>query len=279
LTAAFTSRAVKTYKLSRLGEDFTFMLAAEELNNAVSSYNYLKRIQEADRDLLNRLETAQTAYIAEKDQQEILQRRLEEQRVVLGSQKTAKARLLEDTRNDERRYQQLLAQARAEYEAIQAIIAGRGVESKVGNVSQGERIASIIQGPSCNSSGTHLHFTISQQGTTVNPFNYLKPVEHNNVTGGDPFNPSGSWEWPIAPPIRFTQGYGETWAVRNTWVGNVYRFHNGIDINSSNPEVRAVQSGILFRGSYGGAGGCRLRYVRVEHEGSNLNTFYLHVNY
>jgi peptidoglycan hydrolase CwlO-like protein len=280
LTSAFVNRAVKTYKMSRLGEEFTFILASEDVGNAVKNYNYLKRIQEADRELLKRLESAQNAYISQKDEQEKLQKKLEEQRTVLGAQKSAKARLLEETRNDEKRYQQLLSQARAEFEAIQAIIAGRGIETQVGRVSEGERIASIIQGPSCNSSGSHLHFTVSQNRTTVNPFNYLKSgVEHNNVSGGDPFNPSGSWEWPVSPPIRFTQGYGETWAIRNTWVGNIYRFHNGIDINSANPEVKAVQSGTLFRGSYTGTAGCRLRYVRVAHETSDISTFYLHINY
>ena len=287
LTAAFTTRAVKTYKLSRLGEEFTFILSTDDLNMVVSSYNYLKRIQEADRDLLHRLETAQTAYVSEKADQEILQKKLEEQRAVLGAQKSAKARLLEDTRNDEKRYQHLLSQARAEFEAIQAIIAGKGSETEVGKVSQGERIASVIQGPSCNSSGSHLHFIVSQNRSAVNPFNYLKSgIEHTNCSGsscgsgdGDPFNPSGSWDWPISGPVKFTQGYGSTWATRNTWVGRIYSFHNGIDVNSSNSEVKAVQSGTLFRGSYGGSGGCRLRYVRVAHEGSDFSTFYLHINY
>ena len=46
---------------------------------------------------------------------------------------------------------------------------------------------------------------------------------------------------------------------------------------SSSSEVKAVKGGTLYRGSYGV--GCQLRYVRVAHDDSDLETYYLHVNY
>lgn len=286
LTKAFASRAVRTYKMARLNEPYAFILSSPDLDIAVTSFHYLKKIQESDRDLLVRLEKAQITYEEEKVDQEELQTELEDQKTVLGAQKSAKANLLQQTRNDEKKYQELLAQAKAEYEAIQAIIAGKGQEEEVGSVSQGQRIASVIQGPSCNSSGTHLHFMISRNQTTQNPFNYLKSVDYENCSGsscgssdGDAFNPGGFWDWPINPRIKFTQGYGLTWAIKNTWVGRIYSFHNGIDIDSDSSEVRAVQSGTLYRGSYSGSGGCRLRYVRVDHNDSDLDSFYLHIDY
>jgi hypothetical protein len=254
------------------------------LGEVVSRYHYLQKIQEADRDLLVRLQEAQDVYEEEKVDQEDLQAQLEEQGRVLGAQKTAKADLLAITRNDEKKYQALLAQARAEYEAIQAIIAGKGEETEVGKVSEGQRIASVIQGASCNSSGAHLHFIVSQNGNTHNPFSYLRAIDYENCSGpgecgaADAFNPSGNWGWPISPKIKFSQGYGSTWAIQNTWVGRIYSFHNGIDINSlSSSEAKAVKSGTLYRGSYGV--GCQLRYVRVDHDDSDLDTFYLHINY
>jgi peptidoglycan hydrolase CwlO-like protein len=286
LTTAFENRAVQTYKMSRFSEMY-FLLSANDLDSMVASYHYLKRVQEEDRSLVNRLTTAQNTYKEEKTEQEKLQDELESQQKVLGTQKIAKGRLLEQTKNDEKKYQQLLAALKSEYESIQAILAGKGQESEVGKVSQGSRIASVIQGPSCNSNGAHLHFIVSKNGVTQNPFQYLKSgVSYENCSGsscgsndGDAFNPSGSWEWPVSPPIDFTQGYGSTWAVRNTYVGRIYSFHNGIDIDSSNAEVKAVRSGTLYRGSYGGVNGCRLRYVRVHHDEGDLDTFYLHINY
>jgi len=288
LTDAFASRVVRTYKMSRISQPYLFLMSPSELNEKVSSFHYLKKIQEADRDLMLRLENAQLLYEEEKTEQERLQEELEQQKNVLGAQKAAKANLLEQTKNNERKFQNLLASARSEFEAIQAILAGRGEEEEVGRVSEGQKIATIISGASCNSSGDHLHFIVSSNGNAQNPFSFLRGgVDHENCSGsscestdGDSFNPSGSWNWPANPKIRFTQGYGHTWSIQNTWVGRIYSFHNGIDFNSkSSSEVKAVKSGVLFRGSYVGSGGCRLRYVRVDHDDSDMDTFYLHVNY
>ncbi len=286
LSKAFSGRAIETYKMSRFAESVMFIMTANDLTRAVSRYHYLQKIQEADRSLLTRLQETQTMYQGQKTDQESLQKQLKDQQTNLNSQKVAKARLLKDTQNSEVKYQQLLAEAKAEYEAIQGILAGKGKETEVGKVSAGEKIASIIQGPSCNSGGTHLHFTVSQGGVTQNPFNYLKGgIEYSNCSGsscgssdGDSFNPSGSWDWPINAKIQFNQGYGSTWATRNTYVGRIYSAHNGIDINSSSPDVKSVKGGTLFRGSYVGGGGCSLRYVRVRND-DGLDQFYLHVNY
>ncbi len=286
LTHAFEERAVETYKMSRVSEAY-FLLSANDLDSMVESYHYLKRIQEEDRLLVHRLTDAQNSYRQEKTDQEDLQTQLQDQKKTLDGQKLAKGRLLEQTKNDEKKYQALLSAARAEFDAIQAILAGKGQETEAGKVSQGQRIASIIPGPSCNSSGSHLHFIVSKSGITSNPFGYLKPgIGFENCSGsscgsgdGDPFNPSGPWDWPISGPIKYSQGYGTTWAVRNTYVGRVYNFHNGIDINGSSEDVHAVKAGTMYRGSYGGSGGCRLRYVRVHHDEGDLDTFYLHINY
>lgn len=287
LTKAFSGRAVETYKMSRFSDAVIFVMTAGDLTNAVSRYHYLQKIQEADRSLLTRLQETQTMYQGQKTDQETLQKQLTLQQQNLSSQKVAKARLLKDTQNSEVRYQKLLAEAKAEYEAIQSILAGKGKETEVGKVNAGDKIATIIQGSSCNSGGTHLHFTVSSGGVTQNPFNYLKGgVDHTNCSGsgcgssdGDSFNPSGSWDWPISPKIKFNQGYGSTWAVRNTYVGRIYSAHNGIDINSDSADVKAVKAGTLFRGSYTGSGGCALRYVRVHNDDGGLDVFYLHVNY
>lgn len=288
LTSAFSARAVETYKLSKFENSFVFILSATDVSEAVSRFRYLNKIQEEDRNLLGKLQTAQTTYQGQKTDQETLQKELQKQQLTLNSQKAAKARLLKDTQNSEANYKRLLDEARAEYEAIQGIVSGRGNETEVGHVGQGDKIASIIQGSSCNSTGSHLHFTVSQNGIAQNPFNYLKGgIDYQNCSGsicgsgdGDSFNPTGSWDWPINSKIEFNQGYGSTWATRNTYVGRIYNSHNGIDINSdSSSDIHSVKSGVLFRGSYSGGGGCALRYVRVHNDDGGLDVFYLHINY
>jgi peptidoglycan hydrolase CwlO-like protein len=287
LSNAFESRVVETYKLSRVGDTPFALFLAGRVNEALSTYYYLKQIQQADHGLIGRLAKASDTYKQQKTELEALQKNLATQKSNLDQQRKAKNQLLSVTQNDEKKYHQLLASSRAEYEAIQAIIAGKGDESEAGKVSSGQKIASIIQGASCNSSAAHLHFIVAKGKVAENPFSYLKPgIDSQNCSGpgecspGDPFNPTGSWNWPISPTIRYSQGFGRTWAVANTWVGRVYSQHNGIDINStSSNEVRSVSAGTLYRGSYTGGGGCRLRYVRVHHDGSDIDTFYLHINY
>ncbi len=278
LTDAFSLRAERTYKMARLGEPLTLLMTAVDLSDMVSSFHYLKRIQEADRDLLLRLEEAQANYKEEKVEQEDLQAELEEQKKALDAQKFAKANLLQITRNDEAKYQELLAKASAELAAIQAIIAGQGEETEVGGVGEGERIASMIAGVSTCSTGGHLHFEVVKDGAHNDPASFLvnKGVEWDNAPDW-PFSFSGSWQWPMNDPIRITQGYGMTYyADTLKYYGGSP--HTGLDmVNNSNYTIKAVKPGTLFRGSIG-CGGGTLRYVHVDQE-DGYDTYYLHVNY
>ena len=278
LSDAFSTRAVRTYKMSKVNEPMLLLISSPEVTDAVASYHYLQKIQEADRELLVRLEEAQGAYLEEKDDQERLQTELEEHKSVLGAQKSAKASLLEQTRNNEKKYQQLLVKARAEFDAIQAIIAGKGDETEIGPVNEGERIASVISGSSPCSSGTHLHFEVAKDGINQDPTSYLtsKSVDWDNAPDGQ-FGFSGSWQWPINDPVRITQGYGMTYyASALNYYGGAP--HTGLDmVNKNDNTVKAVKSGKLYRGSIGCGGGI-LKYVRVEQEGEN-DTYYLHINY
>ena len=175
LASAFETRVVETYKMARLGTDIDILFTSSGLENAVSRFFYLKKAQEADRGLILKLQMAQNNYKKEKLDQEDLQKKLESKRLELDRQRKAKANLLELTKNDEKRYQQLLAAALAEIEAIQAIIAGKGTETEVGLVQVGDRIASIIPGASVCSSGGHLHFEVVKDGLHQNPSSFLSP--------------------------------------------------------------------------------------------------------
>lgn len=290
-TKILKERIEATYKRSFLPSAY-LLLASQDFSEIFSRMKYFQVVQRNDKEVMYAMEESRLTFDAQKQLKESKQQELEvlentllEQTNLLNNQKGAKQSLLVATKNDEQKFQQLLAQVRSEYEAIQAIIAKRGDENEVGTVKAGDRIASVISGSSCNSNGTHLHFTVVDGGNVANPFSYLKGIDHQNCSGpgecseGDAFNPSGSWDWPLNGPIRMNQGYGKTWAVSNSWVGQIYSFHNGIDIMGSSSEVKAVTEGTLFRGSYGGSSGCRLRYVRLEHKDSSVESYYLHVNY
>lgn len=261
---------------------FDIFIDAKNASVLANRLKYARVTQENDRRVAFQVQQAKSNFEEQKSLREQkkaeldeLQNRLEVQKADLDSQKASKQRLLAQTQNDERNYQALLARARAEFAAIQGIIAGAGTETELRDVKKGETIASIIPGASCNSSGEHLHFIVQEGGAVNNPFSYLSSVGYSDDSGGDPFNPSGNWDWPVPPTIGFHQGYGETWAVKNTWVGSIYRFHNGIDITGASSAVSSVADGKLYRGSY--SVGCTLSYAKLVHKDSNVSTLYLHV--
>ncbi len=133
LTRAFSSRAVETYKLARFGDNFAFVVGAQDLSSAVSRQHYLKKIQESDRDLMDRLQKAQNSYKEQKTQSEELQKKLEDQKKILASQKAAKNNLLATTKGDEKKYQQLLSQAKAQLAAFSRFVSSQGGASILSN--------------------------------------------------------------------------------------------------------------------------------------------------
>lgn len=133
LSSAFSSRAVETYKMSRAGESVFLVLSSGNIGEAVSRYHYLQKIQEADRNLLIRLQTAQNTYKVEKGRQEELAELLDNQKKDLTAQKAAKASLLAVTKNDEAKYQQLLTAAKAQLSAFSRFVSSQGGASILNN--------------------------------------------------------------------------------------------------------------------------------------------------
>lgn len=274
LSDAFSERAVETYKISRLDQPISLVLSSKSINDAVLRFNYLKKIQQSDRDLLIRLQKAQNIYQEEKTDQEDLHLELEEQRNALNVQKTAKSALLSQTKNDERRYQELLSQALAEKAAIEGALVS-GVE--VGPINQGDPIAMVGNSgyPGC-STGKHLHFEVRQGNSWVNPASYLQNKTVNDEqNGGTASIGSGSWPWPIQDTIRLTQYYGST---PYSWV---YKYsggiHTGFDmVSTASDVIRAPASGTLYKSSQKCGGSSIINIVYIDH-GNDLLTFYLHV--
>ena len=281
LSEVMVVRIRETYKQSYL-EPVYLLFSSQGFPDFINRVKYVRSVQNHDKNVFVAMEQIKLNYDTQKNLKENKQAEVENLKLKLNKQKSAlasrqleKQRLLEITKNDEKKYQALLSQAREELNAIQNIVAGKGEETKVGNVNEGSKIASIIPGKSCNSSGTHVHFEVVQNGNQRNPFDYLsgKTVIWDSVDSQPSF--SGNWDWPINDPIRITQGYGRT------SYSAIYAdgFHTGVDMvnNDKNYELKAVKNGVLYRGAIA-CGGGTLRYVKVDH-GDGLVTYYLHVNY
>lgn len=292
LSAVYISRVREAYK-RRTTNPLILFFASESFTTFQNRLKYIQTAEKRDQLILKELENARVGFNQQKTTKEekqvevqALKTKLESQKKTLSSQQAQKNQLLLETQNSEKKFQQLLSQAIAELEAIENIIAGKGVEIEVGGVNKDQIIAHVepyrSDGDYCNSNGPHLHFTIANDHVAQNPFNFLKYIDYKNNSGGDSFNPTGNWDWPLRPQISFNQGYGLTWAIQNLnlW----YKQHNGIDIKGSSDEVHAVKEGTLFQGSYDGKTNktnrdCKLKYVRIHQQDDNYDTYYLHVNY
>lgn len=283
ISKVFIERIRQNYKKG-LVNPLMLLFSSSDFGQFFLKFRYLKAIQLHDRNLLFSMEETRMNYdeqkrLKEKIQSELsaLKKQLEIQKINLQSQISDRKFLLEQTKGKESEYQRFLSITRSEIEAIQQIIAGKGEETEVGKIEQGEKIATIIYGSSACSTGTHLHFEVRENGTVKNPLSYLKNINLIDNSGGDLYQGKGDWDWPLNEPIKFNQGFGsDTAAIRSRIVW--YKFHTGIDIVSDDRVVKAVKSGTLYRGAIS-CGGGTLRYVRLKHNDSGINTYYLHVNF
>ena len=189
LSKLLLNKMVESYKNKPLSF-FYILFDSQNANDFISRVKYLKTTQENNHKLLVQVQETKLNFEEQKNLREEktielakLEAQLNNQKADLNNQKAAKQNLLNVTKNDEKIYQRLLEQARAEYAAIQGIISGAGTETKLKEVRKGENIALVIPGSSCNSSGGHLHFIVQENGTVTNPFNYLKTVGYSNCSG------------------------------------------------------------------------------------------------
>lgn len=286
LGTVLVERVRVQYKQSRAAPALR-LLGADTLSDLVNQMKYLVLAQRQTADTMEKTETQRQAYDEQKQLKEEKQLQLESKRQTLQvqqasleQQKKDQQFLLTQTKSDEAKYQSELAKTLAELAAIQSIIAGKGSESKVKEVNQGDLIASIIVGASSCSTGSHLHFEVAKDGAHRDPASYLKSesIIWNNSPDGS-FGFSGGWDWPLNNAARVTQGYGMTYYARAGFYGGAP--HTGIDMiskSSGDYVVKAVRGGALYRGSIACGGGL-LRYVKVDHKDDSEDTYYLHVNY
>jgi peptidoglycan hydrolase CwlO-like protein len=286
LSTMLVERVREQYKQSRISP-FTLLVEASSFDEFQSRLEYLNHTSRQTASGMQRAELQRILYDQQKELKEKKQAQVELKRIALqkeqntlNSQKNEQQFLLRETQNDEARYQAELARTLAELNAIKSIIAGQGKESKVGEVKQGDKIASVIVGASACSNGTHLHLEVVKDGVNYDPAGFLKPISITWSNQPDqPFGLGGDWEWPLNDAARITQGYGMTYyaRVRRAYGGAP---HTGIDMTSKSADyvVKAIKDGVAYRGSIN-CGGGQLRYVKVDHKDGGYSTYYLHVNY
>lgn len=140
LTTIIAQKITEGYK-SRSVSFLDFFFNTSDLSSLVNRIKYLKVAQDNDRRVAFQAQQAKVNYEDQKNIREQKQKQLEEltiklnqQKIMLASQKKQKENLLIVTQNDESRYQQLLDEAQKQLAGFKSFVktAGGGVVSANG---------------------------------------------------------------------------------------------------------------------------------------------------
>ena len=287
LAEVLARRIVATYAYADV-EPFELFLGKGGFNEFLNRYKYLQVIQLYDKKLLYQMQATKNNYRDQKGLLEVkqeealnLKKKMERYKQELAQQKKDKESLLLVTRNDEKRYQSLLEQARQE---LQSLLSSAFTGKR--HVNKGDVIG--LMGDTGFSRGAHLHFGVYDLkeadidkfdyfSNHQDPFSYLagKSVTFKDGScdgiGSDQTKNigGGSHDWPMNNP-KISQCYGHT---PYSWVykGN---FHQGIDMfNIDDLAIRAIDEGEAYfyrgQGSFG-------NNVRIFHPNGKM-TLYLHM--
>lgn len=132
-------RIEQTY-IAGLTDPVWYLFSSSGLSDLISRLDKLKIAQKRDKVLMENMALSRRSYQDNRDwldgskkQQETVKQELENNKALLGRQKTNKQALLVITQNDEATYQQLVGQAEAQLAAFSSFVNSQGGASLLSN--------------------------------------------------------------------------------------------------------------------------------------------------
>jgi peptidoglycan hydrolase CwlO-like protein len=135
LSSVYIKEVNQNYKLEKRVPPFAYLLT-KKFNEYLQQQKYITALQKNSQTNLINMETTRTNFDIQKaektkkqDELEVLKKKLSTQQSDLNKQKSAKNNLLESTKNDEKKYQQLLTEAQNQLRSLKAFSSSAGGSS------------------------------------------------------------------------------------------------------------------------------------------------------
>lgn len=165
LASLYVTQIIENYKLLKKVPPYAFLISSD-LNTYLEQYKYVAIVQQASQNSMINMQTIKTDFDTQKTEKaqkqaemETLQKTLAAQKITLDNQKIAKDKLLETTKNDEKKYQQLLNDAIAQLNAFRSFTSSSGGSTLLSNQTH------------CDSWGCYYNQRDSEWGNIVFGYN------------------------------------------------------------------------------------------------------------